>query len=187
MVRLSKRTFSSWLVLLTQYHSEHGHCRVKRSQLINGAKLGVWVNSIRKKMLHGKLSSGQIIALDNIGFQWSVISSAMKFSDGLLLLKQFKAKHGHCNVPYFHPQNQRFGTWCHNIRAQYARKIRGEKSYVPNDHIKALEDIGLLNMSSRAAYKSLLSAAFSPIKSEKLSLSDAHLGAYSFIQLIPTV
>ena len=55
--------------LLNLYKRE-GHCRVYQSHMENGIKLGVWVNTQRKKYRQGNLTSEQIKRLNDIGFKW---------------------------------------------------------------------------------------------------------------------
>ena len=143
-----RRLFSDWYELLHQFHTQHGHCRVKRS-CPGYEELSRWVNRIRKAKKNGKVKEGQVEMLNRLGFDWNVIGPRYPFEDALELLRQFKCKHGHCCVPYTYPPNQKLATWAHNQRAQYSRKLRNQRSYMTDENIAELKKVGLFDFKSR--------------------------------------
>lgn len=61
----------------------------------------------------------------------------------LLELRDFRQKHGHCNVPLGYPENPQLGTWIRNQRHQYSKLQRGEKSNLSNLRLRMTQDIGV--------------------------------------------
>ena len=53
---------------LQKFRKREGHCRVSQKLIVDGLRLGSWVNTQRQKK--GKLSPGRIKRLDSIGFSW---------------------------------------------------------------------------------------------------------------------
>ena len=149
------RSFHQWLELLQHFHNEHGHCNVKRNQP-GFSMLAGWVHRMRQKRKKGALNEDEAEALDSLGFQWSHISSPLSIDDAIVLLRAFKKKHGHCNVPYTYRPNQRIATWAHNQRSQLARKLRHQSSSMTSERFDKLADVGLFDFSSRETLLSIL-------------------------------
>ena len=149
------RSFKQWFDLLLHFHNEHGHCNVQRHQF-GYRKLAGWVHRMRKKNKDGALHSSEIESLDSIGFLWSHISSPLPLDDGIAFLQEFKRRHGNCNVPYTYRPNQRFATWAHNQRAQFARKLRHQPSTMTKERLEKLTAVGLFDFRSRDALISLI-------------------------------
>ena len=135
-----------------------GLCSVKRNDSSHH-QLSMWVNRIRKKYRHGLLLDHQIEALEDIGFEWSVISPTLPFENGVAFLECYKQQHGHCCVPVTYPPNQRLATWVHNQRAQFVRKLRNMHSYLSHERIEKLTQVGLFDFSSKECYRSILQVA----------------------------
>lgn len=57
-------------------------------------------------------------------------------------LKEFKAKHGHCNVPQKYEPNQPLGTWVNKQRMEYKLLMDGVKSSMTKERIESLEAAG---------------------------------------------
>jgi superfamily II DNA or RNA helicase len=53
---------------LTKFHMREGHCRVTKSYISNGIKLGHWV--IRQRRTKGQLTPDRIKRLNSLGFIW---------------------------------------------------------------------------------------------------------------------
>ena len=158
MTKSASKTFAEWLSILIQFKKEHGHCSVKRNDP-NNHHLSMWVNRIRKKFRQGLLLDHQKELLEDIGFEWSVISSTLPFQDGIAFLECYKLTHGHCCVPYTYPPNQRLATWVHNQRAQFVRKQRNLHSYLSDERIEKLTQVGLFDFNSRECYRSIIQIA----------------------------
>ncbi|CAJ1957843.1 unnamed protein product [Cylindrotheca closterium] len=95
------------------------------------------------KPLVGRLTNDRIRRLEDLGFVWSLRDDWQKHYEEL---KDYKAQHGHCNVPARYEKNRRLGIWVSAQRQQYkmvrqlpdANKGRRSTSLTP-------ERIGLLN------------------------------------------
>ncbi|EJK47752.1 hypothetical protein THAOC_33510 [Thalassiosira oceanica] len=107
---------------LTSYMEEHGNCDVPQGQ---GA-LGTWVHNQRQRK--GNLTNERVQQLDNLGFNWGRISHG--WDERLDDLIEYKAEHGHCNVP----QGQgTLGIWVHNQRLR--------KRQLSEERLKKLDDL----------------------------------------------
>jgi Helicase associated domain len=49
---------------------------------------------------------------------------------------------GHCNVPKMYPPNQALGYWVNEQRSQYRRFVENKPSYITEDKVRALKEIG---------------------------------------------
>lgn len=78
------------------------------------------------KPLVGRLTEERIRRLDEVGFVWSIRDDWQKHYDEL---KEYKKKHGHCNVPSRYSENRRLGIW---VSAQRAAYKSGPKEPVEN-------------------------------------------------------
>ncbi|KAL9189794.1 hypothetical protein ACHAXT_009469 [Thalassiosira profunda] len=87
---------------LQEYKKEHGHCNVPRKYEKN-PQLGEWVHTQRNFRKKGKLSGDRIQRLNGLGFQWRLPNVGNRqdelWNERYELLKAYKTKHGHCNVP----------------------------------------------------------------------------------------
>ena len=165
------RSFNRWFDLLCHFHNQFGHCNVKRKQS-GYEKLAGWVHRMRQKRKKGSLHHDEVEALDSVGFQWTHISSPLSLDDAIAFLRQFKEKHGHCNVPYTYSHNQRIATWAHNQRSQLARKFRHQSSTMSTERFDRLVQVGLFDFSTRDALISLVNIpATDPYKPPLLSHS----------------
>jgi len=76
-------------------------------------------------------------------FQANKISSLKTFEEWFKELEAFKAKNGHCDVPYTKKNNAKFyylGNWCRKIRQIYKGNRDGHK--LSPSQTEALKDIG---------------------------------------------
>ena len=67
--------------------------------------------------------------------------STIAWSDKLEALKQYKAEHGHTNVPKSNTQYQGLGRFVNNQRQFYRKYQQGESSSLTAERIKSLEDV----------------------------------------------
>jgi superfamily II DNA or RNA helicase len=105
----------------------HGHCNVPYDWPDN-PQLGIWVSEQRKNKKQGKLNEERIKCLDEVGFIWDHLVALweQRFTE----LKEFKATHGHCNVPYDWPDNPELRTWVGEQRKKKKRnQLREERIY----------------------------------------------------------
>ncbi|KAL9189602.1 hypothetical protein ACHAXT_009277 [Thalassiosira profunda] len=59
-------------------------------------------------------------------------------------LLEFRREHGHCRVPHGYASNRKLSWWVMNQRAQYAHRAQGQKTWLSEDRIQLLTDIGFI-------------------------------------------
>jgi hypothetical protein len=128
---------------LKEYKKEHGDYNVPNDYVVNYLKLGSWVSHQRTNYRRGNLAEDRIKRLEDIGFVWT--SHFLKMKDQELweamwkkkfdTLKEYKNKHGDCNVPVDWPDRQ-LVNWVASQRTRYRNKRLNE------ERIERLEDIG---------------------------------------------
>ena len=79
---------------LQRFKKYEGHCRVNVRFVLDGFKLGRWVNMQRTRK--NRLTSEQIKRLDSLGFSWDPQSE--QWEKIFEVLQKFKEKEGHCLV-----------------------------------------------------------------------------------------
>jgi hypothetical protein len=124
--------------LLEQFQEREGHSNVPRSHEDDGANLGEWVCHQRRLKKTGKLDPYRQKMLNGFGFEWVLIErrSTVSWEEIFSLLKQFKTREGHCNVPQLHKEDgANLGVWVNNQR----QLKRMEK--LDSDRQKILEEI----------------------------------------------
>jgi hypothetical protein len=98
--------------------------------VINGVSIGRWAAKQRTLYNNGELDTDRIQSLESIGFQWSPHSKVLRvdtWDRNFALLAEFKAEHGHANVPFTHvvtvvnhngeQEECKLGYWLHRCRA----------------------------------------------------------------------
>lgn len=118
---------------LLAFKEKHGTCDVP-ANFPDDPALGRWVAVQRYRRKMNRLTDEQVTLLDGAGFIWSPGSRA--WEKGLDMLLDFKARHGHCDVPAQCDTHPNLGSWVANQRH---RKKTGKLS---QDRIKRLEDSG---------------------------------------------
>ena len=145
-------TFEKRCRELIAFKEEFGHCYVPRSYADNPS-LGHWCNvminsynKIQKGMkTNSNLSQGRIERLEEIGFQWQVLTDYDKaFEKRCRELISFKEEFGHCNVPTSYANNPSLGKWCSNKRTAHNKIQKGvnTNSNLSQGRIERLEEIG---------------------------------------------
>ena len=147
-----KATFDDRFGQLLEYKLKYGDCNVpEKSKNGEHASLGGWCNAIRqsrKKIQNNqtpsyKLSKENIESLTDAGFAWSFQST---FDDRFGQLLEYKAKHGHCNVPQRSKKSEYdpLGTWCSQVRHSYKKIQNNQKpnNKLSKENIKSLTDEG---------------------------------------------
>lgn len=132
-----RRMFSK----LKEYLKE-GKQILRSSEDPSEVSLHQWVVSQRLKYKSEpkKLSDDQIKMLNSVGFVWDTRET--EWYEKLDTLKEYKARHGHVNVPLEYPDNPSLGHWIHNQRREYRYFLAGKRSYLTEERKKALEEIG---------------------------------------------
>mmetsp|Transcript_384 Transcript_384/g.834 ORF Transcript_384/g.834 Transcript_384/m.834 type:complete len:531 (+) Transcript_384:441-2033(+) len=59
-------------------------------------------------------------------------------------LLKFRREHGHCRVPHGYAPNRKLSWWVMNQRAQFAHRNQGKKTWLTDDRIQLLNDIGFI-------------------------------------------
>ena len=128
-------TWEERFALLKQFMKREGHCNVSTSHKEDGATLGTWVKDQRQLKRKEKLDPERQKILEEIGFEWV---TSPTWDEMHALLKQFKKREGHCNVPASHTENgANLGRWVVNRRQS---KKTGK---LDADRQKILEEIGI--------------------------------------------
>ena len=60
-----------------------------------------------------QLTEKRIKEFDSIGFKWKGWKTFIEYMDDL---RDFKAKHGYCDVPFLYSENKSLGFWVGKIR-----------------------------------------------------------------------
>ncbi len=119
---------------LKEYKEKYGDCFVPRHYREN-TQLGTWVHSQRRNYQKKTLSKDQIKRLEAKGFVWEPFEAL--WEEMFTMLKEYKDKHGNCNVPAKWKENKQLGVWVSSQRANYKKEI-----VLSKDQIKRLEDEG---------------------------------------------
>lgn len=93
-----QETWMKWYGELEAYSRVHGNPQVPRTYCNSKLASWVWIQRIRREKTYGsqpKLTNDQIALLDKLGFRWDVHGE--KWAERIEQLKQFRAKHGHCD------------------------------------------------------------------------------------------
>ena len=129
-----KSKWAEHFSLMVAFQHREGHCEVTGEHIEKGLKLGLWVVNQRRLKNQGLLDASREKSLEDIGFVWKVTPS--NWESNLSLLKQFKKREGHCNVPRSHEEDGApLGRW---VATQRHRKTLNQ------ERMKSLEKVGLL-------------------------------------------
>jgi hypothetical protein len=144
------RKWEAYFAKLVAFKKEHGHCNVSTKK----DDLSRWVAKLRqhhKDLRLGKpstlLTRDRIQRLNEIGFIWrDNDTKALSFEVRLAQLAEYKARHGHCNVPRDAKDcPPGLGNFVFEQRKHYhLMKIGGEtksKSFT-QERVNALEALG---------------------------------------------
>ena len=154
--------WNSMLVALADYHRTYGDCNVPKNWPGN-PRLGSWVRTqlqkFRDETIHPELRQ----RLEELGFDFSEVTSheyrredgftallsaihnkpkrtadECRWEDGFTALQQYKAQHGHCNVPSQPEENPTLAAW---ISVQRARMKAGS---LTEQQIQRLNELGFI-------------------------------------------
>jgi superfamily II DNA or RNA helicase len=116
---------------LVRFKAREHHCHVPARHLEGIYKLGQWANSQRTQ--RDSLSVDRRQRLEALGFDWDPL--ATDWEEGLVALKKFQAREGHCRVPVKHLEGTfRIGQW---VSSQ-----RNRKDSIPIEYRQRLEALG---------------------------------------------
>jgi hypothetical protein len=128
-------TWVEMCALLQQFKKREGHCNVPQSHTEDEANLGTWVTTQRQLKTKEQLDPDRKKRLEDIGFEWALLSA--KWDEMYALLQQYKEREGHCNVPQSHTEDEgNLGKW-----VSLQRYVKRKERFDP-DRQKQLEEIG---------------------------------------------
>ena len=135
---------------LLAYKEKYGDCLVPQN-FAGNPQLGKWVSNQRtahKLLQEGKkstLMNERVNALENAGFCWSAFSGSYKsykWDENFKALKEYREKHGNCNVPHNFKEKPELGKFVSYQRSAYKMYSKGMKSKLTDTRVSALETIG---------------------------------------------
>ena len=108
---------------LQDYVECHGHALVPQNYVIDGYKLGKWVNTQRVFRREDRLDPGRVERLEaQPGWSWD--SRQAKWEEGFRHLREYAEKHGHACVPQSYVvDGYRLGNWVNMQRSNFANGI----------------------------------------------------------------
>jgi Helicase associated domain len=101
---------------LLRYIERHGDSRVPRSCIVDGYRLGAWVNKQRNDHSKGTLDTERERRLDEVpGWSWNTIDD--QWEDGYTRLVDYVEHHGHARVPKSYTvDGYKLGSWVNRQR-----------------------------------------------------------------------
>jgi hypothetical protein len=134
-----KWTWDESFAALSQFKAQHGHCNVP-NRWAEDPHLGRWVSKQREKQQIGRLSEDRQRRLEALGFEWRLQQKGLQkkwtWDESFAALSQFKAQHGHCNVPQGWAEDPHLGRW---VSKQREKQQAGRQS---QEHQQRLEALG---------------------------------------------
>jgi hypothetical protein len=132
---------------LKRFRKEHGHCLVPLNWPSNHS-LAHWVKRqryqfrMKREGKHSTLTAERQTALESMGFVWD--SHAAGWEERWNELRTFKERHGHCNIPKKHPENQQLAVWVKCQRRQFKLFAVGNNSNMTRGRIEQLQVLGFV-------------------------------------------
>ena len=122
--------------MLEQYKEKEGHSNVPQGHEEDGVRLGIWLRNQRQLYKKGKLHESCKQRLEAAGI--SLDPHADHWERNFALLKRFKEREGHGNVPQRHEEDGvQLGNWVSKQRQLY-KKGKLDESYQ-----RRLENLGV--------------------------------------------
>lgn len=138
------KEFEEMMAALVEYKQEYGDCLVKRSYKADPHLHG-WIlrQRVEFKKLNEKnpsrMTVQQLIRLTKVGFAFVQKGGYQTFEMRLEGMKQFKAEHGHINIPV---SNEELGDFVVRQRKHYRLLKMGRPSAMTEERIESLEQLG---------------------------------------------
>jgi hypothetical protein len=137
------KKFEHNLGLLIQYHSTHGHCNVSTTE---NRSLSQWCSSLReegRKKMSSVLTKERRARLNELDFQWHNLKKEKNdliWEQQFALLKEYKEKHGHCNVKESSDNKLLISLahWCVKLRKERRKKVK----WLTRERISRLNTLG---------------------------------------------
>uniref|UniRef100_A0A7S4IX66 Helicase-associated domain-containing protein n=1 Tax=Odontella aurita TaxID=265563 RepID=A0A7S4IX66_9STRA len=136
-----------WLKMyyqLREFKEIHGHCNVSGHSSLHH-KLGRWVQTQRCGYTNESpyLTPEKIRMLEDLSFEWRLHDRKIWWYEYKLLRKYWE-EHGDCNVPTDTPEGLNQAEWATVQRRHYKRRQQGDYSFLTDDRVQALNDIGFI-------------------------------------------
>jgi len=123
--------------LLSSYKQREKDCNVPHVHKEDDENLGTWLNTQRQANKKDKLNDERKRQLEDLGVVWE-LRSTTSWEDMFILLTQYKANNGHCNVPHVHKEDdENLGRWLNRQR------VEKKKQTLNNERKRQLEDLGV--------------------------------------------
>jgi hypothetical protein len=107
--------FEQKFAALLRFFEREGHTRVPQRHVEDGVRLGLWVARLRAS--REQLDENYVRQLATINFVWQPREDG--FDRCLSVLKQFRAREGHSNVPQNHiEEGVKLGVWVSTLRSR---------------------------------------------------------------------
>lgn len=169
----SRNTFDDNYPFLEAYFQEHGHLKVKKTEVYQGKKLGGTVGTLRQYFRKGNLTDDHVQKLKDINFIFSAVPMSL-IEKHYPSLKAFYDKYGHTDIKRTDVfENKKMGSPVSEIR-QYYRKGK-----LTNDEIGLLEGIDFKFSAKRDIFEDnlpLLKSYFEEHGHLSIRFSDKYLG-----------
>ena len=121
-----------WYGLLQKFHKQTGHSRVAVDDILDGLRIGIWVNNQRQNK--DKLSQEQLRLLELLDFSWDPLTE--KWEENYQALRSFVSSSGNRYVvqgTVF--KGHSLGSWVN------AQRIKKRKGLLTLEQIKKLDSI----------------------------------------------
>jgi Helicase associated domain len=123
------------------FYQKHGHSNVPQ-RYPEDPRLGSWLGRQRSSRYVEHMTEERRQLLNEVEFCWELQSERFDrlWDESYTKLEEFKAKHGHCNVPQLYDREKRrsLGMWTSMQRTQYHRGTLSQ------DRQRKLEELGFL-------------------------------------------
>jgi hypothetical protein len=138
LVRDTTESWEFWYGMLEQYAKTTKSANPPIDCVIDGYKLGTWVNTQRSRYRTQRLSSSRAARLEALrGFTWEPRDDA--WARGLESFRLFVHQHGHAYVPSkYRDEGFRLGQWVINQR------VFRRKGMLDEDKQRRLEELGFV-------------------------------------------
>ena len=121
--------------LAINYYKESGNLNVPINYIVDGVKLGEWIDSQRNLKKENKLTDWKIEQLNKLGMKWQVNDF---WEENYMDVEKYYKKHGDLNIPQKYEVNGRkLRKWLSN-----QRKLR-KKGMLTDDQINKLNKLGM--------------------------------------------
>ena len=133
---------------LLRYKAEHGHCVIPQNYPKDLIALARWCRRQRHQYKRKKQNKSSSMSdtrqrlLDQAGFVWDPQTDVweIRFQE----LKDYKRRHGDCNVPARYPLNPQLASWVKRQRRQYKEMQSGRLSRLPRERLARLNNLGFV-------------------------------------------